>query len=147
SMLKLITFDTIKLTPLIQEIELPGKITFNEDKVVKVYPPVGGIVEGLNVSLGDKVEKGQILARIKSSDMAGYASQYKTALANLAIAKKAMETNKDLAASGIISQKEYQDSKNNYEIALAEVVRTKRVANILGDSTQVFYDMRAPISG
>lgn len=147
SMSKIITFDTIKLIPLVQEIKLTGKVTFNEDKVVKVFPPVGGIVEDLKVSLGDRVEKGQILARIKSSDMAGYASQYSTALANLSIAKKEMETTKDLADAGIAPQKDYLEAKQNYEIALAEVVRTKRVANILGDSTQAFYDMRAPISG
>ena len=147
SMHKIITLDTIQLRPLVQEIKLTGKVTFNEDKVVRVYPPVGGVVEGIHVSLGDRVEKGQVLARIRSSDMAGYASQYKTALANLAIAKKEMNTNKELAETGIISQKDYQESINNYEIALAEVVRTKRVAHILGDSTHDLYDMRAPISG
>jgi cobalt-zinc-cadmium efflux system membrane fusion protein len=147
SMLKIISFDTVRLRNLVEEIRLTGKVSFNEDRVIRLYPPVGGIVEQLTVSLGDYVQKGQVLAQIRSADMAGYSSQYKTALANLKIAEKKMEVTEELARTGVSSQKDYLEAKQNYEIALAELNRAKRVINIFGDSTREIYYMRAPIAG
>ncbi|HXA01046.1 MAG TPA: efflux RND transporter periplasmic adaptor subunit, partial [Cytophagaceae bacterium] len=147
SMLKIISFDTIKLRNLAEETRLTGKISFNEDRVIKLYSPVGGIVEKAMVSLGDYVQKGQALAQIRSSEMAGYTSEYKTALANLRIAKKNMDVTEELARTGVTSQKDYLTAKENYEIALAEVTRTKRVVKIFGDSTLEIYHMSAPITG
>jgi cobalt-zinc-cadmium efflux system membrane fusion protein len=43
---------------VLDELKLSGKITYNEDKIVKVFPLVGGTVEDLKVELGDYVQKG-----------------------------------------------------------------------------------------
>ncbi|MFI5222467.1 MAG: efflux RND transporter periplasmic adaptor subunit, partial [Bacteroidia bacterium] len=147
SMAKIVTLDTVKKIPIVQEIRLTGKISFNEDKVVRIFPPVGGIVNKLTVSLGDYVKQGQVLAEIRSSDMAGISSQYLTALSNLRMAKKTLDVTEELAKTGVYSQKDYLAAKESYEIALAEVNRTKRVAGIYGDSTSEIYYVRAPISG
>ena len=88
SLLLNITLDTAKSESLMSELALSGKITFNEDNVVKIFPFVGGHVTDVKVSLGDYVEKGQTLAVIRSSDMANYFNEYKSAQSELAIAKK-----------------------------------------------------------
>ena len=44
------------------ELMLSGKITFNEDKVARVFPLAGGFVKDLNVELGDYGKKGQVMA-------------------------------------------------------------------------------------
>src|SRR5579862_4362771 len=81
SLLKIIKFDTIKVRPLFKEVRMTGKISFDDDKVVRVFPPVSGLVQDVTVSLGDYVHKGDVLAKIKSSDMASYNSQYRNAIA------------------------------------------------------------------
>src|SRR3979409_9142 len=54
--------DTVKMETVKNVIALSGKIEANEDKWIKVYPVVGGIVEELKVQLGDHVTRGQVLA-------------------------------------------------------------------------------------
>ena len=54
------------------ELTLTGKISFNEDKVARVFPLAGGFVKDLNVELGDHVKKGQVMAIIRSPEIAGF---------------------------------------------------------------------------
>ena len=48
------------------EITLTGKVTFDENKVARVFPLVGGFVKELNAEIGDYVRKGQVLAIVRS---------------------------------------------------------------------------------
>jgi len=56
--MKNITIDTVKSELVMSNLNLSGKITFNEDNVVKIFPQVGGHVGDVKVSLGDFVQKG-----------------------------------------------------------------------------------------
>ncbi len=47
---------------------LYGKITMNEDTVANVSPRFPGLVKSVSVRLGDRVEKGQVLAVVESND-------------------------------------------------------------------------------
>src|SRR4051794_22712625 len=67
--------DTVKLETVKNIMSLSGKIEANEDKWVKVYPVVGGIVDEMKVQLGDYVRKGQTLAIIRSGEIADYQNQ------------------------------------------------------------------------
>src|SRR5881394_2756497 len=58
SLMKNITLDTVKAEYVMSDLKLSGKITFNEDNVVKVFPQVSGHVGEVMVSLGDFVQKG-----------------------------------------------------------------------------------------
>lgn len=88
SLMKNITIDTVKSEYMVSNLNLSGKISFNEDNVVKVFPQVSGHVADVKVSLGDYVQKGQLLATVRSSDMANYFNDYESAQSELAIAKK-----------------------------------------------------------
>ena len=101
-----ITLDTIRSESVMGELKLSGKISFNEDNVVKVFPQVSGHVGDVKVSLGDFVQKGQLLATIRSSDMANYFNEYKSAQSELDIAKKNMEVAADMHSSGVSSEKD-----------------------------------------
>src|SRR4051812_36591812 len=63
---KKVVIDSVKLMPVNNAITLSGKIEANEDKWIKVFPVVGGVVEEMKVQLGDYVTKGQTLAVIRS---------------------------------------------------------------------------------
>ena len=49
-------------------LRLYGKIAMNEDAVANVSPRFPGLVKSVSVRLGDRVEKGQVLAIVESSD-------------------------------------------------------------------------------
>ena len=89
-------FDTARLIPVTNEIMLTGKITFNQDKVVKVFPLVGGHIETVRADLGDYVQKGQTLALIRSGEMADVAQQAVAAKGQLAVAQKNNQVTEDI---------------------------------------------------
>jgi len=49
-------------------LRLYGKIAMNEDAVANVSPRFPGLVKTVSVRLGDRVEKGQVLAVVESND-------------------------------------------------------------------------------
>jgi cobalt-zinc-cadmium efflux system membrane fusion protein len=148
-----ITLDTVKSEHVTSDLKLSGKISFNEDSVVKVFPQVSGHVGDVKVSLGDFVQKGQLLATIRSSDMANYFNEYKAAQSELDIAKKNMEVAADMHNSGVSSEKDYLTAQDEYRKALAEFNKISEVLKIYGSSTEMNdstgsgYKIKAPISG
>jgi cobalt-zinc-cadmium efflux system membrane fusion protein len=153
SLLKNVTFDTLRSGFVVSELSLSGKITFNEDKVSRIFPMVSGHVSDVRVSLGDYVEKGKILAVIESSDMANYYSEFKSSQAEVAIARKNLEVTASMRSSGVSSEKDYLVAQNEYQKALAAFKRINEVLKINGsslsanDSTGSGYTIKAPISG
>src|SRR5438552_5913653 len=153
SLMKNITLDTVRSEYVMSDLKLSGKISFNEDSVVKVIPVVSGHVSDVKVSLGDYVQKGQLLATVHSSDMANYFNDYKSAQSELAIAKKNMEVTADMRNSGVSSEKDYLTAQNEYEKALAQFNKVNEVLKIYGGSLQANnsagsdYRIKAPISG
>jgi cobalt-zinc-cadmium efflux system membrane fusion protein len=132
---------------------LTGKITFDEDKVARIFPLVSGHITDVKVSLGDYVEKGQILATIRSADMANYYNEYKSSQSELSIAKKNMEVTGDMRKSGVSSDKDYLVAQGDYQKALAQYNKISEILKINGsilaanDSAGSGYVLKAPISG
>jgi membrane fusion protein, heavy metal efflux system len=153
SLLQNITFDTIRSQSVVSELALSGKITFNEDRVAKIFPLVSGHVSDVKVTLGDYVEKGTVLAIIRSSDMANYFNDYKSSQSELAIAKKNLEVTGNMQSSGVSSEKDYLVAQNEYQKSLAQFNKIKEVLKINGstisinDSSGSSYIIKAPISG
>jgi cobalt-zinc-cadmium efflux system membrane fusion protein len=110
-------------------------------------------VGDVKVSLGDFVQKGQLLATIRSSDMANYFNEYKSAQSELDVAKKNMDVTSDMRSSGVSSEKDYLTAQSEYRKAVAEFNKVKEVLRIYGggtemnDSTGSGYKIKAPISG
>lgn len=52
---------------ILQEIELPGEIVLNADKVAHIVPRFAGIAQAVHKDLGERVEAGEVLAVIQSN--------------------------------------------------------------------------------
>ena len=96
SLVKQVTTEAVALQPVSEEQKLIGKVSYDQDKVVKIYPLVSGNVTEVKVALGDHVEKGQILAVVKSLEVTGSENDLVTAQANLAIAEKNLSATESL---------------------------------------------------
>ena len=153
SLLKNITFDTLKSESVNSELTLAGKITYNEDNVAKIFPLVSGQVADVKVTLGDYVKKGQVLAIIRSSDMANYFNEFRSSQSELAIAKKSLEVTASMRSSGVSSEKDYLVAQSEYQKAVAQYNKIQEVLKIYGssfstkDSTGSGYVIKSPITG
>jgi cobalt-zinc-cadmium efflux system membrane fusion protein len=147
SLLHKLLIDTVKEASALSEITLTGKITPDEDKMVKIFPLVSGVVRDVHVQLGDIVHKGQLLANMKSMEVAGFAKDAIASEADLKNTKRALQTNQDLYKSGLASQKDVEQAQGDYDKAVAEHKRTNAVMNINHSSADLSYEVKTPIEG
>src|SRR5580700_8242004 len=72
SLVKTLRIDSVMSCPLVNSLTLTGKVSFNDEKVSRIYPMVSGVISEVTAQVGDYVQKGQQLGVIRSSEMAGY---------------------------------------------------------------------------
>jgi cobalt-zinc-cadmium efflux system membrane fusion protein len=150
TMMSMIRIDSVTTCNIDDEVALNGQVSFNENNVVKIFPRSSGQIIDCRVSLGDKVSRGQVLATIKSADIAGNYSDLSSANADLAIAKRQMENTESLYKNGISSEREYTEAKQNYEKALAAKSKVSSTLSINGgtkSSANGQYQLTSPIDG
>jgi cobalt-zinc-cadmium efflux system membrane fusion protein len=147
SLVKTLKLDTIQNCQLTNAITLSGKVAFNDDHVAKIYPMVSGVIQHIKVMLGDYVQVGQVLAVIKSSEMAGISNDLVNAESNLRVSAKNLDAAQDMFKSGLASQKDLLSAQAAHEQAQSELNRVKRVLHINGGNTNGEYIVRSPISG
>jgi len=150
SMKRMITIDSARMGAIDEELHLSGEVSFDENKIVKVFPNSSGQVAEVKVTLGDKVQAGQLLAVVKSADVAGNYSDLSSAEADVKIAKRQLDNQESLFNSGLASQKEYEDAKLQYDKAAASRNKIQSLISINGGGNMqaggVYY-IKAPISG
>ncbi|MCC7332230.1 MAG: efflux RND transporter periplasmic adaptor subunit [Flavobacteriales bacterium] len=129
------------------ELLLTGKITFDEDKVAKVYPLAGGFVKELTVELGDYVQKGQVMAIIRSPEIAGFTKEGIEAEAQRKSAEKKAKVSEELFKSGIISEVELLEAKKELETATGESKRIQDVLDMYSAGEGAVYPIKSPVSG
>src|SRR5450432_3982702 len=147
SLLKTIEIDSVSSSRVMNTLTLTGKVDFNEDNVIKMFPTVSGQVSEIKVMPGDYVKQGQILAVIRSSDMAGYSNDFITAKSNLEIARKSLDAANDMYKSGLASQRDQLAAQEGYNQAVSAFEKAKRVLNLNGGSMSGEYAVRSPING
>lgn len=129
------------------ELNFYGKITADNNKSIDVYPLVGGNVVGVNVELGDYVHKGQVLATIKSTDVADFEKQLVDAKSDLIVAKNKQKVAQELFEGKLTAEHDLLEAKSEVEKAFSQLNRvqeTFKIYNLKGGS---LYDVTAPISG
>ncbi|MDE3235544.1 MAG: efflux RND transporter periplasmic adaptor subunit [Bacteroidota bacterium] len=150
TMAKMIAIDTVSSGFINDTVTLTGEVSFNENTVNKIFPRNSGQVIDCKISIGDKVHAGQVLATIKSADIAGSYSDLASSNADLAIAKRQLTNIESLYKNGIASEKEYTEAKQNYEKALAAKRKIESLININGGSQTNAggtYVLTSPIDG
>src|SRR6188508_2092090 len=87
-------FSTATLKDVRDELKLFGKITPDNSKQVHVYPIMSGNVLSLKVELGDFVKQGQVLATVRSGEVADFQRQRLDAKADVALAEKNLQVSR-----------------------------------------------------
>ena len=109
-----------------------------------------GYVSKVYVSVGDKVQKGQLLIDINSDEIDAKKAQALAGLsqaeAQLAVAEKDFQRYEKLYSESSASQKEFDDMTLQYEMARANHERAKQVEKEI-DAHMAYSHIRAPFSG
>lgn len=140
-------FDTVVIETVNSSLKLYGKITADNNKLSQVFPVVGGYVSKVNVELGDYVKQGQVLAVMRSEEVAGYENQRLDAVNDIAIAEKNLQVARDLFEGKLSSEKEVVAAEKELEKSKAALQRIKEVYSIYGLSKGSMYNVSSPISG
>ncbi len=147
SLLSVVSVDTVHETGLSSELLLNGRITFDEKQVARVFPIFGGTITQVNAETGDFVKKGDILAVIRSSEIADFEKQRQEAAQKLILAKRNLTATREMSDSGMASERDVLQAEQEAKTAEAEQKRLDEVFaiyHITGIST---YNITSPVSG
>ena len=147
SLLKIVSVDTVHLHDVADELTLNGRVTFNQEQVAHVYPMFGGTVTELRAEVGDYVRKGDILAILRSGEVADYERQMKEAEQQVIIARRNVNATRDMFDSGLASDKDVLQARQELINAEAEENRIKEIFSINNFSGRSFYEVKSPVSG
>lgn len=146
-MLKTTTTALAEAIPLKNELSFYGKITADNNKSIDVYPLVGGNVIQVNVELGDYVKKGQILATIKSTDVADIEKGLIDANSDLLVAKNKLKVAQELFDGKLNSESDVLQAKNEVSKANSQLSKVQEMYKIYNIKSGSLYQVTAPISG
>ena len=132
SLANIIKIDTVKNEYIEDQLSLSGEITYDENKVIKIFPNASGQVTSVNVSMGDKVIKGQALAVIKSADVAGEYADLSTVDSDASISEKEYKNEEELYKNGLSSEKDFMEAKLEYDKAMNAVKKVRMQIEING---------------
>jgi cobalt-zinc-cadmium efflux system membrane fusion protein len=147
SLAKTLKIETVKMSDMTAAIKFNGIVDFNTDKVANIFPLVSGNVTDVKAELGDYVKAGQVLATVKSSEIANYNAALTTAKANVSLNATLLAKQQEMAKSGLASQVDVTTAKANYEQALAAENAASKVLSINGNNMNGEYQVKAPIDG
>lgn len=150
SAMSLLKIDTASWRNVDDQLRLSGTVSFDENKVIKIFPFSSGQVIAVNVSLGDYVKAGQTLATIKSADIAGNYADLAMAGNDITIAEKDMQNKERLFKNGIVSEREYLEAKENYNKATVAATKIREQIQINGGGRTAAngtYTVTSPRSG
>ena len=117
---------------LVPKLVLPGVVESNPARTASVLPALGGRVMELKVALGERVERGQLLAVIDSADLAQAYDDDDKASDAFRLAEKALGRQKEQSKIGTVSDQDLDQAKSNYAQAEAEYLRTRAHLKALG---------------
>lgn len=137
------------------KLQLPGVVTFNKLNIVPVVPRAPGIAIEVPRDLGEKVEKGEVLAVFQSQLLADLRSQYLAAEKRLGLAKVNYQREKQLWEEKITAKQEFlttQQLLSEAEIALDLAAARLRAIGEEPETVKLLknlthYEIRSPIAG
>ncbi len=106
-----------------RDLVLPAVVEADPAHLIKVAPPVAGLVKQLKVELGERVKAGQSLVVIDSPDLGTAYSDYDKAKVLLALALKNRDRQRGLEKIGGAALKDLQQAETDYVTAEAEYQR------------------------
>lgn len=132
------------------ELNVTGVVQPDVSRQVPVPSLASGRVVEIDARLGDEVKKGQLLFKVRSTDIAGAYSDYRKAVKNEQLAKMQLDRAKILLDDGAIPKSSYEVAETAEDNANIDVETTTERLRLLGSDPERptgIVDVYAPVSG
>jgi len=134
-----------------QLTQLTGTLQLDTDQQAHVATLFAGQVEQVNVSTGQAVQRGQVLATVLIPELVEFSANLTTAHADLSLAKDTYQREKSLWQQGISARQDYLQAENDLKRAQIAVRTAEQRLKAYGvsstDAQTGRMALRAPISG
>ncbi len=127
-----------------------GSVTPDVSRTIRVTSLGSGRVVDLRARLGERVNKGQILLRISSPDLATAMADYQKAQADEVLSRKALERAQLLSSRGAVAEKDLQLAQDTEDKAKIDLQTAEQRVHILGGDPaepSSLIELHAPVSG
>ncbi|RTL58180.1 MAG: efflux RND transporter periplasmic adaptor subunit, partial [Rhodocyclaceae bacterium] len=128
-----------------------GRLTLADDLTARVYPPVSGRVVRLAANLGDKVDKGGLLAVLDAPDFGAALADVKKAEADAALKGHALQRAQTLYQGEAIARRDLEAAEADAAASRAESERARlRLANLAPGNAKLegeHLQLRSPVAG
>jgi len=132
------------------QLVVTGAVTPDIARTVPVISLASGRVVDVRARLGDTVQKGQLLLRVRSDDVSAGYSDYRKAVADELLARKQLDRAKDLYAHGAVPEANLESAQDGEDDAKVTLETAAEHLRLLGnDPTHPsgIVDVVAPVSG
>jgi len=132
------------------ELNVTGVVNPDVSRQVPVPSLATGKIVEIDARLGDEVKKGQLLFKVRSTDIAGAYSDYRKAVKNEQLAKIQLDRARLLVDDGAIPKSAFEIAQNAEDNAQVDLETTTEHLRLLGadpDHPSGIVDVPAPVSG
>ena len=127
--LKLAPLSTL---PVAETLRVAGRIDFDEQRLARIGATITGRVTDIDALLGQEVKKGEVLARLNSSELSTQQLAYLRARAQLELNRRNAERAKSLFEADVIGAAELQRRQSEFQISVAETRAASDQLQLLG---------------
>jgi cobalt-zinc-cadmium efflux system membrane fusion protein len=113
-------------------MEVPGRVQANEMRLARVSSTVTGRITELLVSEGEVVRRGQVLARLYSTDLSAQQFAFLKSLSSKLVAERAVARANQLLAAEVIGSAELQRREAELALINAELASARDQLRLLG---------------
>ena len=110
----------VSTQPVAETLRVAGRIDFDEQRLARIGATITGRVTDIDAMLGQEVKKGEVLARLNSSDLSTQQLAYLRARSELELNRRNAERAKLLYDADVISVAELQRRQSEFQISVAE---------------------------
>lgn len=122
----------VSTQPVAETLRVAGRIDFDEQRLARIGATITGRVTDIDAVLGQAVKKGDVLARLNSSELSSQQLAYLKARAELELNRRNAERAKALFDADVIAAAELQRRQSEYQISVAETRAAADQLQLLG---------------
>ena len=130
---------------------LYGRLTWDDDVTVRVFSPVAGRVAEVQAVLNTRVDKGAVLATLRSPDYGEAQAESQKAESEFELAEHSRARVRDLFEHGAAAEKEVEAAQADYAKAKSERTRAEAALQALSlgrsDEMPGLFELRSPVAG
>lgn len=137
----------------------PATVVVPASREMLISSLQAGVLAQMQANIGDRVDKGQLLAQLNSPELVSDQQQFLTALSESALASREYRRDKLLLQEGVIAERRLQETQTLHDGKQAKVDEARQLLGLAGMSKQEIdalaksrkldnrLNIRAPIAG